>query len=201
MLPPISLTTFVDFVIASGTPRLTVVRKAKEQYLQKYEPPFDYWKQLREAIVDGHAAEAPAEALKHLLANLDDKRKIQNYTACANGYAKWLGKKNISWLGAMTQKWTSGDLIVRVNPEIGLLINGQKHIIKLYFKQQQLSKLRVDTVLHLLHSTVVSKENGMIAGVLDVRNGKLISPTVSQAEIHALLVGEALAFSGMWKAL
>jgi len=41
-VPEISLTTFVDFVIASGTPRLTCVRNAKKQYGEYYQPAFDY---------------------------------------------------------------------------------------------------------------------------------------------------------------
>ena len=47
----ISMTTFVDFVIASGTPKLAAVMKAKIRYQTGYDPATDFYTPLREWII------------------------------------------------------------------------------------------------------------------------------------------------------
>jgi len=66
-MPAISLTTFVDFVIKSGTPRITYVRKTKQLYGQGYSPARDFWKPLRDRIVEMHSREKPCSVLNDLL--------------------------------------------------------------------------------------------------------------------------------------
>jgi hypothetical protein len=43
-MPSISLTDFVDFVVATGTSKLTKVRQIKRR--PQYHPAFDHWKSL-----------------------------------------------------------------------------------------------------------------------------------------------------------
>lgn len=45
------MTTFVDFVTASGTSRLSKLKQAKKQYGREYDPRHDYYKPLRERII------------------------------------------------------------------------------------------------------------------------------------------------------
>jgi hypothetical protein len=201
MVPIVSLTTFVDFVIASGTPRLTVVRNARRLYAANYQPPFDYYKQLREAIIAAHSDQNPVATLQRFLDQLDNDKKREKYRSCVNAHAKWIGKKTLTWIGCSMRKWSSGGLTVKVNPELGLCINGVDHVIKLYFKQDPLSKLRVDTILHLLGTTLPAKQAKALPGILDVPNGKLITPTITHEGIGALLKGEAAAFTNMWEDL
>ncbi len=44
----VSLTTFVDFVSKSGTPKITVVRRFKRG--DAYRPAFDFYKPVRDAM-------------------------------------------------------------------------------------------------------------------------------------------------------
>jgi hypothetical protein len=48
----VTLTYFVDFVLTVGTPRLNGVKEFKEH---RYDHLIDFYKPLREAIVDMHA--------------------------------------------------------------------------------------------------------------------------------------------------
>lgn len=174
-MPTISLTTFLDFVVTSGTPRLTVVRNAKVQYARGYQPKFDFYKQLREAIIAAHGTSQPTQYLKRFVSTLKDKHKVEYYSTCVNGYTKWLGKKACSWVEPKNTQWQSEDLVVKINPELGLNINGENYLVKLYFKQDSPSKLRVDTILHLMASTYTSGPQPPVTSVLDVPNGKLIT--------------------------
>jgi len=53
-MPEISLTKFVDFVIKSGTPKMTQVRAIKKRRVDGYDPSHDYYRKLRDGIVELH---------------------------------------------------------------------------------------------------------------------------------------------------
>lgn len=197
-MPDISLTTFIDFVHASGTSRITVIRQAKRLYEQGYRPAFDYWKPLRDAIVDVHRGGHLPSSLDAVVAAAHSRQKV-NYARCVAAYKRWMGRRPFQWTGSQSADWQNGNLAVRVNPELGVQINGGPYLIKLYFKAQQLSKRRIDTMLHLMSKVLPGIGGGATPAVMDVPRGRLVTPTVTVAGIGALLVGEARAFSAMWR--
>src|SRR3972149_4835541 len=119
-MPEISLTTFVDFVLASGTARITCVRNAKEMYGQEYHPKFDFWQPLRNAIQELHHNNQDKTKLNAVLGELSDKKKLAAYEKCVRAYQQWMGRKRFQWVGCDSAPWQYGDLSVRVNPELGL---------------------------------------------------------------------------------
>lgn len=195
----ISLTTFVDFVLATGMSRLTCVRKAKELYKQDYSPGFDYWRPLRNCIVDMHKESRPKETLKFLANELTDPRKSIAYERCINSYQRWMGRKIFQPLPVNTSTWERTDLRVRVNPELGLNINGQDFIIKLYFKAEEPSKHRLNTTLHLIDKSKNTDQDKAIPAILDVQRGRLIEGTNIPSQVETLLAGEVAAFEAMWE--
>jgi hypothetical protein len=199
-MPDISLTDFVDFVISAGTPRLTKVQQIKSR--PEYSPAFDFWKPLREALRDYHRSGSQNKNdLNNVLIELSDPKKTRRYPAAIMAYKKFLGRKRITWFDPPSDLWTFSGLGVRVNPELGLCINGQNYIIKLYFKDEAPTKNRLQTVLQMMHSTLSSQvTNGAAMAVLDVANGKLTSNT-AQPNIAILIQGEASAFVQMWNSI
>lgn len=197
-MPEISLTTFVDFVLASGTPRITCVRNAKEMYRQQYDRRFDFWLLLRSAIQELHRKNLDKKELIAVLGELNDKKKIVAYEKCVAAYQKWMGKRRFQWTGCESTAWASGDLSVRVNPELGLSINGEEHAVKLYFKAQEPSRRRLDTTLYLISVALGAFGNNACPAILDVQRGKLFPAGKFPADIGALLAGEAAALSTMW---
>jgi hypothetical protein len=194
----VSMTTFVDFVTASGTARLTRVRQAKAQYGCEYDPRADYYKPLRERLVQTLKDGWSAKALRQQLASVSDGKKQANYETCRRGFTAWAGRKQLSLGDARRGVWKSGGLAVAVNPELALEINGAPHIVKLYFKADPLSQQRANIVLELLREAVAAD---VTPAVLDVRRGKLFTPTVTVPGIDAFLASEAAAFSTLWDQL
>lgn len=195
-MPTVSLTTFIDFVVASGTSRITRVRRAKERYLHPYDPAADFYKRVRNGIVEYHKSGA---ALETVLEEVTDKKKRKIYPDCIKGYRKWMGRRQFKWVQpAHPVLWESGKLMVRVNPELGLISGDDEYLIKLYFKADELSKSRVDTMLHLIQATLTQDSTPLRPGILDVQRGKLFEPTIEVAGTEVLLVGEAAAFVSMW---
>jgi hypothetical protein len=197
-LDKLSLTYFVDFVVKSGSPKLTVVRNFKDR--GEYEPWGDFYKQLREGIVQMHTSGTPKTNLDAIIPKLTDIKKTSGYPPLITGYKKFLGRKTYSWFPPPSNVWSSGGLDVTINPELGLDINGVRHIIKLYFKKDKLTKTRADLITHLLaHS--LGQPASTIIGVLDVRNSSLYTTTAPNASLHPLLVGEAASFATIFKSL
>ena len=121
-----------------------------------------------------------------------------NYIKCIESYKRWLGRKSIEWIGCSQVTWDFDALAVKVNPELGLKINGTNHIIKLYCKADAPSKARIDTILYLIKSTLPRRQRSFTPAVLDVQRGRLFVPTRDIPNIDVLLSGEASAFTTMW---
>ena len=199
--PRITLTTFIDFLVAPSSSRLRIVRQAKDLYLRDYEPYSDYWKQLRERIVEMHENGEPPQVLDQFLASLRNGRKFENYANCVAAYKKWLGRKSANWIGTAAVDWEGPGLVVRVNPELGLELNGNRHSIKLYFRAEKLSAFRAQSTLGLLSLAMPQNDGGRLRAILDVRNGKLHTATSSREDVARTLEVEAIAFREFWNRL
>jgi hypothetical protein len=197
-MPAVSLTTFVDFVAATGTARITKVRDAKRYYEQGYAPERDFYKPLRDRIEATFEDGWSAKSLRDALADVTDPKKIENYEESRAGLTKWVGRKTITTLPQRRMAWKSGDLDVNVNPELHIEINDKPHLIKMYLKAEPLSKQKANVVLHLLAQKAKASTT---VGVLDVRRSKLYTPTVDIDGMDALLTAEAVAFTTMWNSV
>ena len=197
-MPEISMTTFIDFVVATGTTKLTVVRRAKDQYQRGYSQSADFYKPLREAIIEMHREGQPTSYLDRVPSSLGDPRKISAFSECGNSYKKWYGRKAIEWIGSFNSVWTYQNLVVRVNPELCLRINSQHYMIKMYFKAEKPSKSRLETMFHLLRINMPPEAGTATPGILDVRRANLFSPTRDIPGVDTLLNGEALSFQTIW---
>ncbi|MCZ7664805.1 MAG: hypothetical protein M5U22_18630 [Thermoleophilia bacterium] len=196
-MPRISLTDFVDIVSKSGTPKATKVIQVKNR--PKYEPAVDFYKPVRDFIVDAHRTGEPKSILAAALDSITDPKKLGNYPDVVTGYRKWWGSKALVWFDSPAGIFGARGIEVVVNPELGLIVNGQRHLIKLYFKANALAKNRVDIVTHLMEFTLRSScPRGEIMSVLDIRRAKLISPTVPIARLGPALDAELAYIAALW---
>lgn len=198
------MTTFVDFVLASGTSRVTVVKRAKAQYQVAYDPAKDFYKLLRESIINAAVQNLDGketfDSVRSVLRKIKAP-KLRAYEECIDGYKKWRGQKKIIWrkaVGSESPEWTQGRLVIRVNPELCVFIKGKRYIVKLYFKEEKPSKPQLETMFHLLKQYERRKRIPIIVGILDVRRGRLHSQTREVPGIEPLLTGEAAAFQTIW---
>lgn len=197
-MPDLSLTDLVDVISASGTPKYTKVKQIKER--PPYSPATDFYKAFRDFVLENHTSTGNKNNLDILLPSLTDDKKKTNYPPLVAGYKKWWGSKKLVWFNPSSGIWSAHGVDIRVNPELGLVVNGTHHLIKLYLKADPLSKLRVDIITHLMDATLsADAPAGCKMGVLDVRRSKLIIPTVPVAGLNAALDGELAYVSATWK--
>lgn len=196
-MPRISLTDFVDIVSSSGTPKANKVRQIKHR--PPYIPAFDFYKPLRDRIIETHGAGESKDYLQDLMSSINDRKKITAYPHVLEGYVSWWGRKNLEWFDPPNDLFSLHGVDVSVNPELGLHINGEPHLIKLYFKSEDLTKNRVDVIHHLLDSTLATRcpENTIMA-VLEIRRPRLYVPTIQIQNLTAALGAELAYISDLW---
>lgn len=196
----ISLTDFVDFVCKAGSAKLTKVRQIKER--EDYSPATDFYKALREGIIENHQAKGGKKALKSILEAITDQKKVGNYNDAINGYKKFWGRKTITWFDPPNKHWIVGDLDVRINPELGLQYDGKSLAVKMYLKKEKLTKDKVDQILTLMENQLRSSVKDDVAmALLDVKNAKLFIKTDKNISLLPLLDGEAKSFEAIWKGI
>lgn len=196
-MPTISLTDFVDFVVATGTSKLTKVRQIKRR--PEYNPAFDHWKILRDGIVEFHAVGRGDRAFfDRLLARVTDGAKRTTYQPLVANYKRFLGRKVItSQPSNQHVTWSYKTLEVRINPELRLNINGTETIIKLYFKATKPGANKI-AVIQLLMKHALPKAPGAAFCVLDVNNLKPYISADPNDDNLPLLYGEADSFITIW---
>lgn len=196
----ISLTDFVEFVIKSGSPKLTLVKQIKHR--PDYHPSTDYYKVLRDKLEDFHKTNAEKKELDKVLDDVFQKSKLNNYKDIILAYKSFLGRKHINWFKPPFKHWKHNELDIRLNPELGLEIDGQKYLIKLYFKAESITKNRVELILTLLNKEFLTKKNDYKVAILDIRAKKLHSDEKLDVDVLLpLLMGEANSFETIWKTI
>ena len=197
----ISMPAFLDFVVASGIPKLAEVMKAKVQYQTGYDPATDFYTPLREWIIavthQNLTGEKTLDSMRSTFGHLNT-RKAHAYQECIAGFTKWRRGKNLVWNAALRSEWTRGRVAIRIHPELGVSIRGEPHIITLYFRKAKPSKKRLQVLVHLLNQLDSRAQTPVTVGILDMRRGVLHSPTRDVSDMEQLLAGEAAAFQTMW---
>jgi|WetSurMetagenome_2_1015567.scaffolds.fasta_scaffold353827_1 hypothetical protein len=193
----ISLTDFIDYVSKIGASKFTKVNQIFSR--EEYNPAFDFWKPLREGIIDSHRNNRDKSELDEILNDLTDKKKINRYPALIDNYKSFLGRKKTEWFEPPFKEWQINDLIIRVNPELGLEINGKLYVIKLYFKSEMLSQNKADLILLLMNNKLKKGDfKEATFAVLDVERKKMFEKTKLDKTHLPLLEGEALGFINIW---
>ena len=201
----ISLTDFVDFTIVNGSTRVATVRRLKKRVEHDYDPKTDFWRTLRKGLVELHQTGriTPTE-LDSWLAVQTNVRRIPRYRDAVDGYKKFLGRRDLPWFDPPSAMWRERDLSVRVNPELGLIIDGKKTVIKLYFKNEEPTRARVQAVLAIMDIALAGKAGGAVHfAVLDVNKGHLLPPDGHwiKSDMEALLKADAGALIQLWNSI
>lgn len=198
-MPSLSLTDLVDVFSKAGTPRVTKVREIKNR--EAYSPATDYYRRFREGIVEIHSLGKSKDSLGEILQNLPT-HKIENYSEMVEGYRKWWGRKSFSWFNPPKGSYSYHNFTISVNPELGVEIDGHRHVIKLYTKADTLAKNRVDLVHSVMELSLsaLALEGDRLC-VLDVRNSKIFISNGAVDNAQAIIDAELAYIETLWPSL
>ncbi len=196
-MPRITLTDLIEVVTKSGSPKATKVSQLKNR--QAYDPATDFYKPLREGLVSLHKKGGAKTDLANLTKGLVDPKKAANYPPMVAGYKKWWGQKTLEWFAPPGDTYSNSGIDVAINPEIGLKINGQAHVIKLYLKTDALTKTKADLIVTLMnHVLGASQAAGTQFSVLDVRNSKLFTYSATGKNFKPMVDAELSYIASLW---
>lgn len=196
-MPRITLTDLIEVVTKSGSPKATKVSQLKNR--AAYDPATDFYKALREGLVTLHKKGGTKAELAGLTKGLMDPKKVANYPPMVAGYKKWWGNKTLEWFTPPNETYTSAGVDVAINPELGLKINGQAHIVKLYLKTDSLTKTKADLIVSLMnHVFAASQPPGTQFSVLDVRNSKLFTYSAVGKNFKPMVDAELSYIASLW---
>jgi len=199
----ISLTDFVDFTIVNGSSRVAKVRQLKQR--GNYDPATDFWRPLRKGLIELHrGGRMNGDELDAWLAVQTNPKRVKRYAEAIAGYKKFIAKQTVPWFNPPAAEWREGDLVVRINPELGLVVDGRPTVIKLYFKNEAPTRARVEAVHAVLDVVLGSRTKaGTRFAILDSSNGRLMLPDSrwTKGDMKALLTAEARAFVDIWQAI
>ena len=86
-----------------------------------------------------------------------------------------------------------------VNPELGLVINGGRHIIKLFLKSDPLSAFKTELIIDLMEHQLRSKaQDGDKFCVLDVRNSKIFMQGPHEPTAMNMVEAEIAYIASLW---
>ncbi len=192
----LSLTDFVEIVSKSGTPKATKVRQVKDR--PSYHPSADYYKQIREAIVEIHRDNSTESILQNIATNTSPAKR-ENYTAICAGYKQWHKKHKLAWFQPPDCLYEHSGIHISVNPELGLFVEDKPHLIKLYFKAEPLTKNRVEIITHLMSNCLkTSSPLNTTMAILDIRSSKLIFSLPTETKLNALINAELVYIAALW---
>jgi len=109
-----------------------------------------------------------------------------------------VGKKALKWFKPSSVIFSRSGVDVSINPELGLEINGDRHLIKLYLKSEKLSKARADLIIGLMDKALSDSTNSTSMSVLDVKNAKLFSSPVPTAAFVPMIEAELAYIASLW---
>lgn len=194
-MPNISITDFTEFALRTGPPKITKVAEIFNR--PEYSPTHDFWKPLRDHICEFH--EGLATSLTFGSTGAHDKKQVR-YEEAIKGYKTFLKSNKPEWFKPHRAEWAFEDLIVRVNPEVGFVLSGSAYLVKLYFKQEPLTKGKVQVALSLMSAGQKNKKYKV--ALLDVVRSKLhVLQEPQKPQMDALLKGEAATFLAIWNSL
>lgn len=198
-MPQISLTDFVDIVSKSGKHKASKIKAIQRR--PEYEPALDFYRGVRDGMVKLHQRGGNKNELSTIIDKTTDPRKLENYAQILSGYNKWWGKKALGWFAPAKTTYSYGGVDISINPELGLDIGGARHVVKLYFKTDPLSKAEADLITFLMESELrphVTQIETM--SVLDVRRSKLFTYTANSAADKRMINAEMAYIASYWEA-
>lgn len=196
-MPRITLTDLVDIVSASGTSKATKVANVKHR--PPYQPQFDFYKPFREHLATLHISGGTKEQVSRVLEDLTDAKKKATYPELVKSYVTWWGRKRLQWFDPPTGIYSASGMEIRVNPELGLLVNDVPHVIKLYLKVGKLTRIHSDIVLHLMEKSLRDACTGeAVMAILDVRNSKLATLGSVDPTVLAMVQAELAYVAAIW---
>lgn len=198
------MSSFLDFALATGSSRITGIAEDKRGM---HVPATDFYRPIRAAVTRiGRENLDAGNVFTELMMQVGDVRAQKIYPSIIEGYTRFraLFPDGLPWVDPVTTALPAGPgLSIAINPEVGYMINGHPHHLKLYLRSEALGQRRIDlTIAAMAQALPVGRADRL--GILDLRHARVhyLSPKAAEprawSRLSALVHVEAAGFAVAW---
>lgn len=195
----ISLTQLIDVIARKGRNKAKMVFNIQRKLAEPYDPKKDHYRALRRALQDAHRHLEPKNFLDSFLQTVTEPIRAKRYASLVRAYKRWIGRKKIDQFDLFPVTYVHLGIAVRINPELGLTIDNEPHVLKLYMKDQPLRREDAEVIAALMRHAYGNDSSTRYA-VLDVQNAKLHSFKTEELQVTIAMVDAELAYiARLWQ--
>jgi hypothetical protein len=197
----VGLRRFAQYVAASRAQRRSLVVAHRQQVETDWSPITDPYRFLIRAVVRMHEAGSGPEVLDHVVDREHSARRRTTIRSAVGDYTAWLaGAGPVTYHPAPVADWRCEDACVRVNPEIGLEVRGQRYLIKLHFAKGSPIMPTEAAIMTAVMREALGREvpPDCRMAVLDVRSGVLHTEARGTARLVDAIRAAAADFASTW---
>lgn len=171
----VSLRRFAQYALATGAQRRVMVADHRETVGTEWSPITDPYRFLIQAVVRMHETGGGTSALDDAIDRERTERRRGVIRDAAGDYVAWLDQAGtVSYFPVVATTWVCRNACVRVNPELGLVIDGQKYAVKLHMVKQRVTAAEAGMMTSVMRAALDgSVPSDCRMAVLDVRTGVL----------------------------
>lgn len=196
----VTLPTFVGYSTSSGAARTSFVKRYRRLFDNPERGAFDFYGRATNAIRAGRASGLDAESMETLVDQAIPK-SLTHYTAVAEGWLRYLGRRKPELVDVGRAKWRHGDFESRISPQLGLRKpNGEVFATWLYFKEAPLTRDGANLALWSMEQVMDDLLPEATALVVDVRRAKEYTlNSRDRTRMEPWVRSEATSFLTLWE--
>ncbi|MBU4557442.1 MAG: hypothetical protein KJ747_11290 [Actinobacteria bacterium] len=197
----VSLRRFAQFAVTPRAQRRNLVIGHRQTMGTPWSPITDPYRFLINSIVRMHETGRGLELLDEAVNRERTLRRRTVIRDAAADYSRWLlDVGQVDYFPAPVANWFHENTYVRVNPEVGLEIGGQRYLVKLHFtKGTPVSRDEAAIMTGVMRAAIGdAAPTDCRMAVLDVRRGTLFIEPRNTARPLAVARRAAMQFAEIW---
>ncbi len=168
---------FANFVTEKPNKRKKYVNKIINKEPYAFEK--DYYSVLRIKLISTIKKNKSLIELNQMLKKINPK-KHNHYEVLIDQIQNFMQGVKYIWVEPPKNIIEYSGLQLKVNPEIGININGETLFIKMYFKQDQIENEKVNVMLKIMQDSIKEDYQNAKVAILDVRRCELHKKDINE---------------------
>lgn len=195
----VGFTKFLDFTAQTGSAKAASALAAFYQSGNMQNSRTHYYENLREALITAERSGKYTDWEEFIR---EQKEEAQEATRDALiKFYKWKSNyASAAWYEPPKQIWALQEFDVNINPEIGLILDGEVYAIKLYLNNKKLSDLKAQAAGLIMENMFSEQYPAIKFAILDVKAEKFHVFNGASERLDYLLIGEAAHMSAILSA-
>lgn len=204
---PIAMTSFARFYDAPSVEKVRIVRDARDYaFNPRGYRERDYYRDFRNTLRTDHWKTNDinifANALGPLVSKQSNISKAEHFLTLGESYIDFWTQQDAEFFKVPESSIEIAGLRIRVTPEVGMRINGQNFVLKLWLNSPK-AKRQYRQAIQFMTTLDINKswQTDWQPALWDVRRMEILSSVPVPKEFVSALEGQAAAFQQMWVSL